>query len=70
MDELKNRLSPTFSSAAVRQRYTSTSRTTMVGNGRGTLTNEATTPEKETPLIEEGFSEFVFAAAPPPRWLN
>jgi hypothetical protein len=42
----------------------------MAGNGRGTLTNEATAPEKEKPLIEEGFSEFVFVAAPPPRWPN
>jgi hypothetical protein len=38
----------------------------MAGNGRGTPSNEATVPEKGMPLIEEGFPDFAFVAAPPP----
>jgi hypothetical protein len=70
MDELRDKLPPTFSSAATGHLFTSTVRTTMAGDGRETTMHKVTAPQKGMPLIEEGFPDFAFVAAPPPRWHN
>jgi hypothetical protein len=70
VDELGDKLPPTFSSAATRHLLTTTMRTTMAVDGRETVMHQFTAPEKETPLIEEGFPDIAFIAAPPPRWHN
>jgi hypothetical protein len=66
MDELRNRFSPTFSSAAVGHQHTASFRTTMAGKRRVPPSHRATSPEKEMLLIEEGFPNFASIAAPPP----
>jgi hypothetical protein len=70
VDELRDKLPPTFSSAATRHLFTTTMRTTMAVDGRETVMHQFTAPEKETPLIEEGFPDIALNAAPPPRWHN
>jgi hypothetical protein len=62
MDELRDKLPPTFSSAATGHLFTSTVRTTMAGDGRETTMHKVTAPEKGMPLIEEGFPDFAFVA--------
>jgi hypothetical protein len=68
VDELGDKLPPTFSSAATRHLLTTTMRTTMAADWRETTMHQITAPEKGTPLIEEGFPDIALITAPPPRW--
>jgi hypothetical protein len=68
VDELGDKLPPTFSSTAIRHLLTTTMRTTMAVDGRETTMHPITAAEKGTPLIEEGFPDITLNAAPPPRW--
>jgi hypothetical protein len=70
LDELRiKKISPIFSNPAGRRRHPSPFRTTMAGNREEQQQCTPAALEKKL-LTEEGFSEIMFVATPPPRWLN